>query len=373
MLALYSLLINLYENGIRVVAAFGHKRAQKLVTGRKLGIRNSVKRSVWFHCASLGEFEQAMPLIELVKTNFPEKRLVVSFYSPSGYEAIKHRNIIDDIVYLPADTERKAKCFIEAINPEIAIFVKYEFWFNHLRVLKQKGIDVYFISVLLRPNHFLFSWFSSEFRRILSEVKCILTQNQDTERLLRTVEIGCVQSAGDTRFDRVSSIAREAIRIDLVNQFKKGSKLVVAGSSWEGEEQFLSDYAKETGYSSCKILIAPHDVSEVHLQEIEALFEGNIIRYSQYTGEDIGVLLVDNIGILSRAYLHADIAFVGGGFTNKLHNILEPAAHGVPVLFGSNHGKFPEASGLVNASGGMLFLHIRILNPSWISWLVIQV
>jgi 3-deoxy-D-manno-octulosonic-acid transferase len=137
-----------------------------------------------------------------------------------------------------------------------------------------------------------------------------------------------------------------------VNQFKKGSKLLVAGSSWEGEEQFLSDYAKETGYSSCKILIAPHDVSEVHLQEIEALFEGNIIRYSQYTGEDIGVLLVDNIGILSRAYLHADIAFVGGGFTNKLHNILEPAAHGVPVLFGSNHGKFPEASGLVNASGG---------------------
>ncbi len=353
MITVYSCFIQIYGWAINLSALLGNEKAKKWINGRRTNTNRSDKKSVWIHCSSLGEFEQALPVIEEVQQQFPSNNIIVSFFSPSGYDIISQKNIVDDVVYLPLDTKKNAVEFIDLINPEIAIFVKYEFWFNHLIELKNRNIKTYFISVTVTKNHFLFSSFSKSFRSVLKSTDGMFVQNESSKNLLLGVGFDNIHLSGDTRFDRVFKFAREERVNHKIEQFKSAKKLIVLGSSWKREEKMMKKFIMETDLLlNCRVVIAPHDISERHLLEIEQLFNKSIVRYTNYSNQASDIMLVDNIGLLSSIYRYADIAFVGGGFTNALHNILEPAAYGVPVIYGNNHAKFPEALELEDAGGG---------------------
>ncbi|MBL4624116.1 MAG: 3-deoxy-D-manno-octulosonic acid transferase [Flavobacteriales bacterium] len=350
---LYSLFIHLYGLTLRASSILGHRRAKQWVEGRILKVNKSAQKCVWFHCASLGEYEQALPIIEKVRFEFPEKRIVISFFSPSGYNIVSNSNNVDEVVYFPLDTRRNAKEFIDAINPEVAIFVKYEFWFNHILELNHRKINTYFISVLFRENHFLLNPFMGRLREIVKSLDAIFVQDEASVELLKKYNFENLHLSGDTRYDRVMEIVNKAKKNEKVARFKGISKLIVVGSSWQAEEKIIRDFdGINGGNGNYKILIAPHDISEKHLQEIEEKFNDSIIRYSAYDKQEVSVLLVDNIGLLSSIYRYADMAFVGGGYSNALHNILEPAANGIPVVYGDNNSKFPEAKALELKGGG---------------------
>lgn len=353
MITVYSCFIQIYGWAINLSALLGNAKAKKWINGRRTNTKRSIKKSVWIHCASLGEFEQAFPVIEEVQKNFPSNNIIVSFFSPSGYDIISQKNVVDDVVYLPLDTKKNAVEFIDLINPEIAIFVKYEFWFNQLIELKNRNIKTYFISVIVTKNHFLFGSFSKSFRNVLKDVEGIFVQDASSKNLLFRAGFENIHLSGDTRFDRVFKFAVEETVNLKIEKFKHIKSLIVLGSSWKREEKMMKEFIMQTDLMlNCRVVIAPHDISEKHLIEIEQLFNKSIVRYSNYSNQVTDIMLIDNIGLLSSIYRYADVAFVGGGFTNALHNILEPAAYGVPVIYGNNHTKFPEALELEEAGGG---------------------
>ena len=352
MLWLYNFGIFLYSIFVRLVAPFNAK-AKLFVRGREQTFQtleqqiDSQKKHIWFHFASLGEFEQGRPVLEKIKKEQPEKLVVVTFFSPSGYEIRKNYQLATGIFYLPLDTRKNAERFINAINPELAVFTKYEFWHHYFQTLKDRNIPLFLISGIFRPEQIFFKKYGGFYRNILKNVTHFFVQNQESVDLLHSIGINQARIAGDTRFDRVFESAEHPQTITEVKEFCAGHCVFLGGSTWPPDEQLIAGLATEN--PDWKFVLAPHEIHAEHLDQIHKLFP-QAIRYSKLKtnpGLNGQVLLIDNIGMLSALYQYADIAYVGGGFGAGIHNTLEAAAFGKPVLFGPNYHKFQEAKDLL--------------------------
>ncbi len=361
MRTLYSIGIWFYTLGIRMAALFGHAKARLMVAGWKqwpeqVARLDHSRSVVWFHAASLGEFEQARPVLEEYRRRHPDHQVLVTFFSPSGYEVRKNYPLADAVCYLPMDTPRNVRRFFDAVHPDKVFFVKYEFWYNYLNTLKCRGAKTYIFSTIFRPDQYFFRWYGSWFRRQLRQCFAhLFVQNEESLQLLKTHGISQCSLAGDTRYDRVHQIATAAEGDATVDTFLQGyeGKVLVAGSTWPPDEQLLARLRDNKEWFPERLIIAPHQIHEEHLRSIEALFPDSI-RYSQLSPLSNGkVLIIDNIGILSKLYRYATVAYIGGGFGVGIHNILEAVAYGKPVIFGPNHHKFQEAHDIIELGGGM--------------------
>jgi 3-deoxy-D-manno-octulosonic-acid transferase len=358
MITLYNLAIRVIALGYRIAAPF-HAKAGQFVRGRK-GLIKLIQETfsgntlpvIWMHCASVGEFEQGRPVLEKLRKEFPQHKLVLTFFSPSGYELRKTYSGVDHVFYLPWDTPSNAAKFVNAVNPRLAIFVKYEFWLHYSEILKRKGIPLLSISSIFREDQRFFKKGSAYYQRILRNFSFFFVQNDQSVRLLKSININNCFKAGDTRFDRVYQIVEKAERIPIAEKFKAGEKLMVVGSCWHEDFDILLPLINE---SRLKFIIAPHEISESFIASIEKMLQVKSIRYSAASNVDLDdylVLIVDNIGLLSKLYRYGEFAFVGGAYGKGLHNILEAACYGIPVLFGNrNFEKFREAVDLINLGG----------------------
>lgn len=355
---LYHILLYFYSFAVSVFSFFNPK-AKQWIDGRKNILQhiqstvNSLDEKAWFHCASLGEYEQVKPVIEELKKQQPTIKILVTFFSPSGYEIRKNDPLLDYVFYLPIDTKYNAKQFLKITNPKMALFVKYEFWFNYINQLKENNIPTYLISGVFRDNQLFFKWYGKWYKKVLNGFTHFFVQNNYSKELLLANNFTNVTLSGDTRFDRVYENSLQPKKLPLIEKFKENSMLIIGGSTWQPEEKILADLIKLN--LEQKLIIAPHDVTEKHLIEIEKLFQQKTLRYSQADDENIAdtkILIIDSIGLLANIYQYSDIALVGGGFTGALHNILEPASFGNVVLFGPKHQKFHEAEELIYSNGG---------------------
>ena len=307
---------------------------------------------VWFHAASLGEFEQGRPLMERLRREHPEKKILLTFFSPSGYEVRKNYEGADVVCYLPFDTPLNARKFIRLAKPEAAYFIKYEFWRNYIDVLHQKGIPTYSVSSIFRPNQIFFRWYGREYARVLQRMTHLYVQNEESRALLATIGVDHVTVVGDTRFDRVIDIRNAAKPLPLVERFAGCWRVIVAGSSWQPDEDLLISYFNN--HPNLKLVLAPHVVSEEHLKQIESKLQRPFVRYSAATTKSVAeadCLIIDCYGLLSSIYRYATIAYVGGGFGVGIHNVPEAAVYGVPVIIGPNNQKFREAQALLTNGG----------------------
>ncbi len=353
---LYTLSIRFYAFLLGLIQGV-HPKAKLWVNGRKNYWESlpevSSSNLVWFHCASLGEFDQGIPVMNLLKEKDPSIQILVTFFSPSGMEHYnKRKHNADYVVYLPIDTPKNAKRFLNHFQPKKVFFIKYEFWLNYLFEAKKRNIPTYSVSCILRPSQIYFKWYGGYFRKGLECFTSYFVQNQETKTLLEQIGIQQVKLSGDTRFDKVIENKNLVEKDEKIELFLAGQKAIILGSSWPVEENlFHSYYQKVSGKS--KVIIAPHDISEGHLASIEKLFGNQLIRYSQINEScDKNILLIDCIGKLANAYSYGRIAFIGGGFTGKLHNTLEPVVFGLPVIFGPKHKKFPEAQQFIEVGIG---------------------
>ena len=356
---LYNLAIQLFIFGARVASLFNEK-ARTFVAGRK-NLLTTVQHQLasntsplaWIHCSSLGEFEQGRPIIERLQKEFANHKILLTFFSPSGYEVRKNYPGADYVFYLPFDTSYNARKWVEVTSPKLAIFVKYEFWFNYTQELKKAGIPLISASSIFRPDQMFFKPAGGSFRKILRNFDHFFVQNQASAKLLQDIGITNVTIAGDTRFDRVYEITSSTEKIQIAEQFKGSDQVMVAGSCWAEDMEVLAPFINET---SIKFIIAPHEITETFLQEIEKSIVGKTIRFSKAASEteleSAKVLLIDNVGMLSKLYRYGEFAFVGGGFGKGLHNILEAACYGIPVFFGNrSYQKFAEANELIMHGG----------------------
>ncbi len=368
---IYNLLLKSYQLSLKLAAPF-HTKAEKMLLGRNQIFEqisqdfaninshntNKQKLRVWFHCASLGEFEQGRTLIEAFRKKYPEYLIVLSFFSPSGYEIRKNYEYADFVYYLPFDSEENATKWFDLIQPTLVFFVKYEFWHYYLTQAKQRNITTISFSAIFRSEQLFFKSYGNFYRQILYNFSHIFVQNKNSYDLLQSIGLQQVTIAGDTRFDRVIEIASQHKILPIVEAFKKQDFLLVVGSSWADDIEVLAPFINSFT-KKVKIIIAPHEISEKKLQSIEKKIGNqsnkNIIRYSQTSDEKINyadILLIDNIGMLSSLYAYADIAFIGGAYSDGLHNILEATVFGVPVLFGNKkYKKFQEAIDLLALGG----------------------
>lgn len=363
---MYSLGIYLYALLVRLVAALGHRKARAMVHGQRNTWRilrekiDPTARYVWFHAASLGEFEQGLPLIERLRREQPSRKILLTFFSPSGYEVRKDYKGADVVCYLPFDSPTAARRFIKWARPEMAFFIKYEFWRNYIDVLSKKSIPVYSVSSIFRPGQIFFRWYGRKYARCLRRISHFFVQNERSVELLRTIGVqNNVTIVGDTRFDRVIDIRNNARPLPLVEQFTRAKEdsnaapfVLVAGSSWQPDEDILLDYVNR--HPDLRLVIAPHVVNDAHIQEIEQKLTTPALRYSQATLENVDdyrVLIIDGYGLLSSIYRYATVAYVGGGFGVGIHNVPEAAVYGIPVIIGPNHQRFAEAMALI-ANGG---------------------
>lgn len=367
---IYQLSIFVYSQLLKLVALW-HPKAKSMVEGRKqaLGILKQVPKGpnkrFWFHCASLGEYDMALPLIEACKAANPELEIFVSFYSPSGMQHYHKRGFLPTAVfYLPADTMGQMKALVEAIEADRLYLLKYEFWPSLLAVAKKAKLEVLAVSTILRPSQVYFKWYGGIFRKALQNVSHFSVQNKATQELLLALGIAApqIEILGDLRWNRVFAAKEKALANPIIESFKAEQPLLILGSSWPEEESILAAYltAIENQHptSGHKILIAPHDLSSAHLEKLKlkfpsAVFYSDFFEHSFSSSNhtilsEAKIFILDTIGQLSAAYQYGDIAFVGGGFSGSLHNILEPAAYGLPILFGPKHGKFPEAQQLID-------------------------
>lgn len=363
---IYTSLIYLYLFAIRVASLFNAK-AKLWIEGRKnifkklqtqLSTLNSQHQTpdsklIWFHCASLGEFEQGRPLIEIIKKEQPETKILLTFFSPSGFEVRKNYAGADYIFYLPMDTPSSAKKFIEIVKPEIAIFVKYEFWFNYLNELKKHHVPTYLICGIFREEHYFFKSYGAWFRKQLNAFTHFYLQDESSLSSLNSIGYNNGTIVGDTRFDRVFEISKNVKQIDIVRQFVADKKVFIAGSTWEEDIKIISGFSFQA--EGFKLIIAPHEIDEISIQSTIQQFNNSIIvRYSQANEQNIktaDVLIIDNIGMLSSLYQYGTIAFIGGGFGKNIHNILEPATFGLPIIFGPKYHNFIEAKELIQLGG----------------------
>ena len=341
MRGLYTFGIRAYAATVKLAAWLGNAKAKLWVEGRKkpLPQSDSDEPWVWFHAASLGEFEQGRPLIEALKQQYPHLKVSLTFFSPSGYEVRKDYPLADEVLYLPIDTLGNARRWVERHHFVAAFFIKYEFWFNYMKALADKGIPLYYISLILRPNQYFFKWYGRWFRKQLGNVTHFFVQDETTFNLLK--DFGNATLCGDTRFDRVAAIARTARRFPEIEEFINGRKCIIAGSTWPPDEKLLIPYINSLPENYCMI-IAPHDISEKHIKQIrEALKEVKAEK----------VYLIDTVGILSQLYQYASFVYIGGGFGVNIHNIQEPVTFGCPVVFGPKHKSFKEAVDLTALGG----------------------
>ncbi|WP_181305726.1 3-deoxy-D-manno-octulosonic acid transferase [Rufibacter sp. XAAS-G3-1] len=354
---LYEVGVRAYGLGVRLAAPFSPKAAQ-WVNGRKeifeeiaQKLRDNTAPVAWFHCASLGEFEQGRPLIEAFKQKFPQYKIVLTFFSPSGYEVRKNYAGADFIFYLPLDTAQNAQQFLSLVQPTLAVFVKYEFWHHYTKALRQRHIPLFSVSAIFRPNQIYFRKNGGFYRRILERFTHIYTQNAASARLLASIDFTRVSTAGDTRVDRVLQTAKNAAPIPVAEAFKDHSPVMVIGSSWPEDLQVLLPFMQEQ-LPTLKFILAPHEIKDKELSGVEEQFAGQAIRFSKADAATVAsyrLLLIDNIGMLSSLYQYSDYAYVGGAFGKGLHNTLEPAAFGPPIFFGPKYAKFQEAIDLVEA------------------------
>lgn len=340
-----------YGLGVRMMFAlmwcahFFHPKAKKWIIGQKSIIPSLPEDKVvyWFHCASLGEFDQGLPVMNELKEKHPSIFLVVTFFSPSGLDNYHKRDHKADLVlYLPLDTKRKAQHFIDKIHPNKVFFVKYEFWYNHLKAARRSGAKIYGVSSLFRPSHRFFKWYGGFFRKALALFDHFFCQDQRSVELLKSIGITQVSVTGDSRYDRMIAVRDKNEPNAKIESFIGQEKVLLLGSSWPVEEELFKD-AIFSIQNDWKVIIAPHDISESHIHSIEKLFLGSTTRFTQEINANSRILVLDTIGQLTSAYRYATVAYVGGGFTGKLHNILEPGVFGVPVLIGPKHERFPEA------------------------------
>jgi 3-deoxy-D-manno-octulosonic-acid transferase len=372
---LYNIVILIFTALVRLAAPF-NSRARLLSEGWKEwrsrieGKAGENGKTVWMHCASLGEFEQGRPVIEAIRKSKPDVKIVLTFFSPSGYEVRKNYKEADCICYLPADTPANASEFIRLVNPDIAIFVKYEFWSNYISVLHRNNIPLYLISGIFRPGQHFFKWYGSYFRSLLGKFEMFYLQDAGSQSLLRSIGITRTVVAGDTRFDRVAEIAAAAKDLPRIEAFRGGEKLFLAGSSWEPDEEIIAKYINMNP-SKMKWVFAPHEIHAANVERLEKLFTVKVIRFSEYDGSptDARVLIIDNIGMLSSAYRYAYIAAIGGGFGKGIHNVLEAACWGIPVLFGPKHEKFREAVELIKENGAVSYNSFDKFSETLNKWL----
>ena len=354
----YNLIIYLYLLGVAVYSRFNEK-VRKMWRGEREAfkiLREKVDpnaKYVWFHAASLGEFEQGRPLMEQLRQDHPEYKILLTFFSPSGYEVRKNYEGADIITYLPLDTITNARRFLRTVRPVMAFFIKYEFWYNYLHILKHRHIPVYGVSSIFRPDQVFFKWYGRQYGRVLNCFTHFFVQNTISKELLAKIGITNVTIVGDTRFDRVLQIKEAARQLPVVEAFKQDYKVFVAGSSWPPDEEIFIRYFNE--HKDWKLIIAPHVIGEDHLEQIEKLLAGRkIVRYKDAKEDDVkaaDVLIINCYGLLSSIYHYGDVAYVGGGFGVGIHNLLEAAVWDVPVFFGPNNQKFQEAQGLKKNGG----------------------
>ena len=357
---MYNIVIFLYLCGVAIASIFNEK-VRKMWRGERQAIRTIKEKMdpnaqyVWFHAASLGEFEQGRPLMEQLRREHPEYKILLTFFSPSGYEVRKNYEGADIITYLPLDTITNARRFLRTIRPVMAFFIKYEFWYNYLHILRHRGIPVYSVSSIFRPGQVFFRWYGKQYSRVLKCFTHFFVQNEVSRELLSTIGIDNVTVVGDTRFDRVLQIKAAVKQLPIVEQFKGNSKCFIAGSSWQPDEEIFISWFKN--HQDWKLIIAPHVIAEDHLQQIEKMLgDRKVVRYTKATVDsvvDAEVLIVDCFGLLSSIYHYADVTYVGGGFGVGIHNTLEAAVWDVPVFFGPNNQRFQEAQGLKNCGGGL--------------------
>jgi len=369
MLWLYNIGIHFYGFLVRIFSLFNSKAAL-FVKGREhifSKIQNELSGGqfhTWFHFASLGEFEQGRPVLEQLKAQSPELKIVITFFSPSGYEIRKDYPLAEGVFYLPLDTPANARKLVQLIRPDMAIFTKYEYWYHYFKELDQQQVPIYIISGIFRPNQIFFKWYGGLNRKILSYVRHFFVQNMESRSLLAGIGLNNVSISGDTRFDRVAAHAASAKPLDIVAQFSQGKKTLIAGSSWPADEQLLKGLMDKN--SDWKLIVAPHEISKTHLEEIERLFP-NSERYSAPTVQltEARVLIIDNIGLLSSIYPYGQIAYIGGGFGVGIHNTLEAAAFGLPVLFGPNYQRFQEAKDLIEIGAAVSISNQKELNEAF--------
>jgi 3-deoxy-D-manno-octulosonic-acid transferase len=362
---MYNIAIAFYAFVVRLVSPF-NKKAKKMLSGQKKTfalLEEKIDRKaayIWFHAASLGEFEQGRPLMERIKKEKPEYKILLTFFSPSGYEVRKDYRNADVICYLPFDFFRNATRLLDLVRPKIAIFIKYEFWMNYLCQLKKRNVPTYIISAIFRPNQIFFRWYGKTYRKVLKNFQWFFLQDANSKELLKKLNIrDNVTVSGDTRFDRVYEIYTQQKEIGQINCFLAKSPenkpfTLVAGSTWEEDEAIILPYFNAT--PEMKLIIAPHEVHEEHLKAIISKLKRPYVRYSQAKENEIqeaGCLIIDCIGLLSSIYRYGNIAYVGGGFGIGIHNILEAAVYGIPVLFGPKYHKFREAGELIHCGGGV--------------------
>ena len=353
---MYSLAIYIYMLCAGVVSLFNRK-ARLLIRGHRdtwriLRSQIGDRRYVWFHAASLGEFEQGRPLMERLRREHPEKRILLTFFSPSGYEVRKNYEGADVVCYLPFDTPLNARKFVRLAKPEMAFFIKYEFWRNYIDVLYHQEIPVYSVSSIFRENQIFFRPYGYKYARVLRRITHLFVQNEASRELLKRLGVTQVSVVGDTRFDRVIDIRRQARELPVAEAATRQGHVIVAGSTWPPDEEILIPYFNR--HPDCRLILAPHVVSEDHLREIEQKLQRPALRYSQATPESAAkadCLLIDGYGLLSSIYRYATVAYVGGGFGVGIHNVPEAAVYGVPVFFGPNNRKFREARELIEAGG----------------------
>ncbi len=351
-----------YSVGVKIASLFNEKASQlskgRKQTWQKLQNYDNSQKCVWIHAASLGEFEQGRPIIEAIKEKYPNKKIVLTFYSPSGYEVRKNYAMADLVCYLPADGPSNARRFIEAINPEVAIFVKYEFWHFFLKTLKKHNIPTYGVSVIFRYQQAFFKWYGEWFRDMLHVFRHIYIQDTASATLLDSIGISNYTVAGDTRFDRVRKIAEASANVDIARRFAIGAQtIMVAGSSWEPDEDVYLPYflnANSQKQGRLKLIVATHEVDRSRVEKLQARIGAQSFFYTNPPAdpENYQVMIVDTIGLLSAIYKYGQIAYIGGGFGKGIHNTLEAATYGIPVIFGPNHKKFKEAVDLINCGAG---------------------
>ncbi|WP_027137719.1 3-deoxy-D-manno-octulosonic acid transferase [Gaetbulibacter saemankumensis] len=357
---IYNIGIKLANLGLQAIAPFNDK-IKRGVMGRKAAFSKLEKivsandKTLWFHCASLGEYEQGLPVFSGLRTYYRNHKIVLTFFSPSGYEIRKNSPIADVVIYLPIDSKRNARKFLDIVNPELTVFVKYDIWPNYLNELKSRQLPAILISAAFRPHQSYFKFYGSYLRKALFAFEHIFTQNKTSKALLNSIGYNNVTISGDTRFDRVSNQLNIDNTLDYIENFKQNKVCVVAGSTWPEGEALIARYINEHALDNVKFIIAPHNIKTNQIKQLKNSLEVETVLFSEKDNSKLSsakVFIVDTIGILSKIYSYADIAYVGGALGNTgLHNTLEPAVFGMPIIIGNNYDKFPEASEMIANEG----------------------
>jgi 3-deoxy-D-manno-octulosonic-acid transferase len=372
MFFLYNLIVVFAGFALKIMAKFSPKM-KLFVEGRQLVFEilaskiNLSDTTIWFHAASLGEYEQGLPVIEKIKLKFPRHKIILTFFSPSGFEVRKNNTVADVTVYLPLDTIENARQFVEVVHPSLVFFIKYEYWPNYLNELKERKIRTYLISGIFRKNQMFFKWYGGFYRKALNTFDYFFVQNSQSKELLSKLRKTNVSVSGDTRFDRVAAILEKDNRLDFISEFKNKTLTIVVGSSWPKDEDLLVDFINETTHK-LKFIIAPHNIKEEQIRQLKNSITKKTVLFSEKLFKNLAeydVFIIDTIGILTKIYSEADIAYVGGGFGNPgVHNILEPATFGVPIVIGPNYSHFAEATALVNMEGCISISNRKELNEA---------